>query len=151
MKRLHLKLGIKAREKLLKRLKPLGKAAACAEGGYLEPFVLLEPPAHNPGCSCVYWDVCLILSLEPLPRTPWTLSWTPLDPLDPPTPPFLDPLKPPYTQTLNPSVWCLFFMPDPRFMRQQGQRSWLRAFMLWTSLPLNPLDSHAPGPCLNPS
>ena len=22
-------------------------------GGYLEPFVLLEPPAHNPGCSCV--------------------------------------------------------------------------------------------------
>ena len=29
-------------------------------------------------------------------------------------------------------------------MRQQGQRSWLRAFMLWTSLPLNPLDSHAP-------
>ena len=29
------------------------KAAACAEGGYLEPFVLLEPPAHNPGCSCV--------------------------------------------------------------------------------------------------
>ena len=30
-------------------------------------------------------------------------------------------------------------MPDPRLMRQQGQRSWLRAFMLWTSLPLNPL------------
>ena len=24
-------------------------------------------------------------------------------------------------------------MPDPRLMRQQGQRSWLRAFMLWTS------------------
>ena len=22
-------------------------------GGNLEPFVLLEPPAHNPGCSCV--------------------------------------------------------------------------------------------------
>ena len=22
-------------------------------GGYLEPLVLLEPPAHNPGCSCV--------------------------------------------------------------------------------------------------
>ena len=22
-------------------------------GGYLEPFVLLEPPAQNPGCSCV--------------------------------------------------------------------------------------------------
>ena len=29
------------------------EAAACAEGGYLEPLVLLEPPAHNPGCSCV--------------------------------------------------------------------------------------------------
>ena len=28
-------------------------------------------------------------------------------------------------------------MPDPRLMRQQGQRSWLRAFMLWTFLPLN--------------
>ena len=28
-------------------------------------------------------------------------------------------------------------MPGPRLMRQQGQRSWLRAFMLWTSLPLN--------------
>ena len=27
-------------------------------------------------------------------------------------------------------------------MRQQGQRSWLRAFILWTSLPLNPLGSH---------
>ena len=38
------------------------------------------------------------------------------------------------------------FMPDPRLMRQQGQRSWLRAFMLWTSLPLNPPGSHAPGP-----
>ena len=34
-------------------------------------------------------------------------------------------------------------MPDPRLMRQRGQRSWLRAFMLWTSLPLNPLGSHA--------
>ena len=29
------------------------KAAACAEEGYLEPFVLLEPPGHDPGCSCV--------------------------------------------------------------------------------------------------
>ena len=35
-------------------------------------------------------------------------------------------------------------------MRQQGQRSWLRAFMLWTSLPLNPLDSHAPDPASTP-
>ena len=25
----------------------------CAEGGYLEPFVLLEPPAHNTGCCVI--------------------------------------------------------------------------------------------------
>ena len=37
-------------------------------------------------------------------------------------------------------------MPDPHLMRQQVQRSWLRTFILRTSLPLNPLDSHAPGP-----
>ena len=39
---------------------------ACAEGGYLEPFVLLEPPAH-----------CF---LDP----PDLSSWIPLDRLDPP-------------------------------------------------------------------
>ena len=33
--------------------KLIGKAAACAEGGFLEPFILLEPPAHNPACNCV--------------------------------------------------------------------------------------------------
>ena len=39
---------------------------------------------------------------------------------------------------------CLFFMPDPRLMRQQSQRSWLRAF--WTAwTPLDSLD--VPGPC----
>ena len=38
----------------MKPVEATWKAAACAEGGgYLEPFVLLEPPAHNPGCSCV--------------------------------------------------------------------------------------------------
>ena len=44
LRRLHLKLGKKAMEKLMKPVAPRG---------YLEPFVLLEPPAHNPGCSCV--------------------------------------------------------------------------------------------------
>ena len=90
---------------------------------------------------------------------PKTLPQTPLERLDllldtpgPSGPPWT-PLPSPYTQTLNPRfadclALCLFFKPDPRRMRQQGQRSWLRAFMLWTSLPLNPLDSHAPGPCL---
>ena len=45
LKRLHLKLGKKAMEKLMKPVE-------ATRGGYLEPFVLLEPPAHNPGCSC---------------------------------------------------------------------------------------------------
>ena len=71
LKRLHLRLGKKAMEKLMKPLKPPGKAAACAEGGYLEPFVLLEAPAHNPGCSCA------IGLLDIPPRTPWTSSWYP--------------------------------------------------------------------------
>ena len=31
----------------------LGGAMAGTERGYPEPFVLLEPPAQNPGCSCV--------------------------------------------------------------------------------------------------
>ena len=30
-----------------------GWATAGTEKGYPEPFVLLEPPAQNPGCSCV--------------------------------------------------------------------------------------------------
>ena len=34
-------------------MRPPWKAAACAEGGYLEPFVLLEPPAHNTGCCVI--------------------------------------------------------------------------------------------------
>ena len=34
-------------------MKPPWKAAACAGGGYLEPFVLLEPPAHNTGCCVI--------------------------------------------------------------------------------------------------
>ena len=38
-------------------MKPPWKAAACAEGGYLEPLVLLEPPAHNTGC-CVLGLAC---------------------------------------------------------------------------------------------
>ena len=34
-------------------MKPPWKAAACAEGGYLEPFYVLEPPAHNTGCCVI--------------------------------------------------------------------------------------------------
>ena len=54
LKRLHLKLGKKSHGEVDEaRLKPPWKAAARAEGGYLEPFVLLEPPAHNPGCCVI--------------------------------------------------------------------------------------------------
>ena len=67
------------------------KAAACAEGGYLEPFVLLEPPAHYPGCvigltyssgTFVYFS-CLRLVAKPLdpldalctpPWNPWNIQ-----------------------------------------------------------------------------
>ena len=31
----------------------LGRPRRAPRGEYLEPLVLLEPPAHNPGCSCV--------------------------------------------------------------------------------------------------
>ena len=91
LKRLHLKLGKKAMDKLISRLKPPWKAAACAEGGYLEPFVLLEPPAHNPGC-CLrnrldrqLRNVCLIFRvygwLQSL-WTPWTPFAPPLEPME---------------------------------------------------------------------
>ena len=51
LKRLHLKLDKKSHGEVdeagyLERPRR-------APRGYLEPFVLLEPPAHNPGCSCV--------------------------------------------------------------------------------------------------
>ena len=55
-------------------------------GGYLEPFVLLEPPAHNPGCP------------------PWTCMR--LDPA-------LTPLKLLLLTVLD---LCVFFMPDPRLL-----------------------------------
>ena len=61
------------------------------------------------------------------PSTPWTL---------------LHPLK----------SWTFLDLPGlfglDRVLRQQGQRSWLRAFMLCTSFPK---ISHAPRPCLDPS
>ena len=97
-------------------------------GGYHEPFVLLEPPAHNPGCSCVLGLTdssgtlsnfsCFTAGCPPDLSCPPGTAWTPLDSLDA-------------------TALCLFFMPDPRLMRQQSQRSvctsLLRALMLWTS------------------
>ena len=68
------------------RLKPPSRPRRAPRGGYLEPIVLLEPPAHNPGCSCVIVDiqlgnVCLIFSCLRLVANP-------LDTLDPPAPPW---------------------------------------------------------------
>ena len=76
---------------------PPGKAAAFAQGGYLEPFVLLEPPAENPGCSCVVAhiqlrNVFLIFSCFTAVAKVWTP--TRLEALEPPGPP-LDPPGPP--------------------------------------------------------
>ena len=54
LRRLHLRLGKKAMEKLMKPVEATLEGRGVRRGGgYLEPFVLLEPPAHNPGCSCV--------------------------------------------------------------------------------------------------
>ena len=70
----------------MKPVKPPWKAAACAEGGYLEPFVLLEPPAHNTGCcvigltyssgTFVSFFVFTAGSSGP-PRPPLHLPWNP--------------------------------------------------------------------------
>ena len=49
LKRLHLRLGKKAMEK---PVEATWEGRGVRRGVYLEPFVLLEPPAHNPGCSC---------------------------------------------------------------------------------------------------
>ena len=55
LKRLHLRLGKKAMEKLMKPVEAtLGRPRRALRGGYLEPFVLLEPPAHNTGCCVIY-------------------------------------------------------------------------------------------------
>ena len=53
LKRLHLKLGKKSHGEVDEAGGSHLKAAACAEGGYLEPLVLLEPPAHNPECCVI--------------------------------------------------------------------------------------------------
>ena len=54
LRRLHLRLGKKAMEKLMKPAEATWDGRGVRPGGgYLEPLVLLEPPAHNPGCSCV--------------------------------------------------------------------------------------------------
>ena len=54
LKRLDLRLGKKAMEKLMKPVEATWEGRGVRRGGgYLEPLALLEPPAHNPGCSCV--------------------------------------------------------------------------------------------------
>ena len=53
LKRLHLRLGKKAMEKLMKPVEATLEGRGVRWGGYLEPFVLLEPPAHNTGCCVI--------------------------------------------------------------------------------------------------
>ena len=49
-----LRLGKKAMEKLMKPVEAtLEGRGVRSGGGYLEPFVLLEPPAHNTGCCVI--------------------------------------------------------------------------------------------------
>ena len=37
----------------MKPVEATGRPRRALRGGYLEPLLLLESPAHNPGCSCV--------------------------------------------------------------------------------------------------
>ena len=84
-----------------------------APRGYLEPFVLLEPPAHNPGCRCV-------LGLTDSSGTlvyffmfyGWLQRLWPCTPLDAPAPCACTPLKLVLLTVLD---LCLF-MPDPRLL-----------------------------------
>ena len=111
--RLHLRLGKKAMEKLMKPAEATWEGRGVRRGGgYLEPLVLLEPPAHNPGCSCVRLDrqlrnVCLIFRVLRLVAEALALH------------PFLD-APAPCACLLNSVLLtvldlCLF-MPDPRLL-----------------------------------
>ena len=69
----------------------LGRPRRALRGGYLAPFVLLEPPAHNPGCCVialtyssgtfvsffVYTAGCKASALDPVDPI-----CTPLEPLE---------------------------------------------------------------------
>ena len=48
-------------------------------GGYLEPLVLLEPPAHNPGSACLIFRVYGWLQSLWTPWTPFAPSLEPLE------------------------------------------------------------------------
>ena len=108
LRRLHLRLGKKAMEKLMKPVEATLGRPRRAPRGYLEPFVLLEPPAHNPGCSCVIGltdssGTFVSFFAEALALHP---------PLDAPAPCACTPLK---LVLLNLLDLCLF-MPDPRLL-----------------------------------
>ena len=53
LRRLHLRLGKKAMEKFMKPVEATWEGRRAPRGEYLEPFVLLEPPAHNTGCCVI--------------------------------------------------------------------------------------------------
>ena len=86
-------------------------------GGYLEPFVLLEPPAHNPMQLRVRLDrqlrnVCLIFRVLRLVAPLDRLDPPYLDSLDAPAPCAWTPLK---LVLLNVLDLCLFFTPPASY------------------------------------
>ena len=75
-----LETGEKAMEKLMKPVEATLEGRGVRWGGHLEPFVLLEPPARNPGCCVIGLTYsCGTLSNFSCLR----LVAKPLDPLDP--------------------------------------------------------------------
>ena len=84
--------------------------AAGAERGYPEPFVLLEPPAQNPGCSCVVAQPQLqnVFLQNSCCCHPCPCPWTRMR---------LDPASTPLRLVLLTVLdLCVFFMPDPRLL-----------------------------------
>ena len=89
-----------------------------SQRSWLRAFWTAWTPARLSGCAWTLLGPGCVLSGPPGPA---------LDSLDVPGPcsTFLK------LVLLTVLELCLFFMPDPRLMRQQSQRSWLRAF--WTA------------------
>ena len=116
----------------------LARATAGTKGGrYPEPFVLLEPPAQNPGCCCVAAEPYSSGAFFRVERFSAQNFWTALDPLDPP-------LKPPAPPPLFNRFFALMPFHSPRTSRQfQGgpplnppRQPWTS----WTPRPSNALD-----------
>ena len=63
LRRLHLKLGKKAMEKLMKPAEAAWEGRGVRRGGgYREPLVLLEPPAHQLRNVCLIFRVLRLVA-----------------------------------------------------------------------------------------